>query len=228
MQYKNFNLIHTFQSTDRQSIEVFNNYHTNNKYLYLIAGVHGDEHEGVYALSKLISWLDAIDIKLPPLIIIPIVNPDGFLHKKRTNSNGVDLNRNLSSDSWSSKYEEAQYNPGVAPLSEVENQGLVEMFNRYAPGFIFSFHSWKPMVNYNGDCKEIADFLTVFNKYEVVADIGYPTPGSLGAFGPEKYNCPVITYECPRIEVDIVWQEVSVGLKDFFHHWQKLLPKNIN
>jgi len=190
------------------------------KYCYLLAGVHGDEVEGVYILKELFSWLRTADEDIQiPMVVIPILNVDGYRMSTRTNANGVDLNRNLASANWSAEAREKKYFPGKAPLSEPENQYLVKLLNKYPPYLIMSFHSWKPMLNWNGpDCQKYADYLAKYNNYPVVADIeGHPTPGSLGEFGPEKYKTSVLTFEAPLLADNLglkqIWEENQTGLK---------------
>ena len=84
-----------------------------------------------------------------------------------------------------------------------------------------TFHSWKPLLNYNGDCREIAEFLAGYNNYLVCSDIeGHPTPGSLGEYGPEAYDCPVLTLEFPKlasgVTLEDIWQENAAGLTALF------------
>lgn len=189
-------------------------------YLYLLAGVHGDEVEGVYVLQQIIDWIELLETIDIPLIIIPILNLDGYCVGTRVNAHGVDLNRNLSTSDWAADFSEEQFNPGLAPLSEPENEALVKLFEQYPPNFMISFHSWRPLLNYNGDCKEMADFIGQFNKYPVVDNIGYSTPGSLGKYLPEKHNVPVITFEFPKIKksksLKDIWEENKVGLLKLF------------
>ena len=201
------------------------------KYLYLLAGVHGDEVEGVYVLKELYAWLKLNhDLKDLPMIVIPILNVDGYKNQTRVNAHSVDLNRNLPTKDWSNAHKEAKYNPGPKALSEPENQFLVKLMDKYRPGLIMSFHTWKPILNYNGECQDIADFLSEFNDYETASDIGYPTPGSLGTFAVEKYNSPVLTFECPELRthretLKEIWLENEEGLKKVFQSeliWNKL------
>lgn len=188
---------------------------------YLIAATHGDEVEGAYVLDQFFDWLKTeTEIDLP-LVIIPIHNIDGYRAGTRTNANGVDLNRNFPAVSWSKDYKDKKYNPGLTPLSEPENIFLNELFKKYPPKVIFSFHSWRPFINYNGDGEEIASYLAQFNNYEILADIpGHSTPGSLGEFAPEKFGSIVITLEMPRITNDLdlkqIWSENETGLKQLF------------
>lgn len=201
------------------------------KYLYLIGGVHGDEVEGVYVLKELFQWLkQEHSLKDLPMIIIPILNVDGYRTQTRVNAHSVDLNRNLPTKDWLSTCAKPRYNPGPSPLSEPENQFLVKLLDKYRPGLILSFHTWKPMVNYNGNCEDVAKLIADFNKYELASDIGYPTPGSLGTFVVERYNAGVVTFECPELKkhkesLKEIWLENEAGLKNFFQTdlvWEKL------
>lgn len=191
------------------------------KYIYILGAVHGDEVEGAHLAQELFNWLSETHDVDMPIIVVPIVNVDGFKLKTRVNGNGVDLNRNLPSKEWSPVAREDKYFPGIAPLSEPENIYLVSLFNKYPPRFILSFHSWYPVINYNGACKEIAEFLASYNKYPIEADfLTHPTPGSLGEYGPQVHGAPVLTFECPvlseSVTLESLWKENEEALKKLF------------
>lgn len=217
-----FSELDSGESLQGHAIPVFKTDIKASKYLYLIGGVHGDEVEGVYVLKELFQWLKLEhSLKDLPMIVIPILNVDGYQNQTRVNAHSVDLNRNLPTKDWSGVFKEARYNPGPKPLSEPENQFLVKLMDKYKPGFIMSFHTWKPILNYNGECKDVADYLAGFNNYETASDIGYPTPGSLGTFAVEKYHSPVLTFECPELKkhrdsLKDIWKENEDGLKKLF------------
>lgn len=214
----NFTQLKSALSVEESEIEAFKSDNKASKWTYLIAGVHGDEVEGVFVLNKLFEWLQNEYNGNKNFIVVPIVNVDGYRAGTRVNSHGVDLNRNLPSKKWSAEYSEDKYNPGPKPLSEPENQFLEKLFNKFPPKFIISFHSWKPIINYNGDCLEVANFLHDRTGYVVQDDIGYPTPGSLGEYAPENFNSPVITYELPLLEdhegLNEIWLENEKAIKD--------------
>lgn len=189
-------------SVEGDEIKSFRSTLKGDDYVYLIGGTHGDEVEGVYVLQKLFDWLKETEEVETPLIVLPILNVDGYRAGTRVNAHGVDLNRNYPTTSWSPDFKEDKYNPGAGPLSEPENVYLDKIFQKYPPRIIISFHSWKPLVNYNGKCLDVAEFISRHNDYEIADDVGYPTPGSLGTYGPEKYQSPVITFECPLLSDD--------------------------
>lgn len=226
-----FSELDSGESVEGHQIPVFKTDIKAPKYLYLIGGVHGDEVEGVYVLKELFQWLKLEhSLKDLPMIVIPILNVDGYKNQTRVNAHSVDLNRNLPTKDWSGVHKEPRYNPGPKGLSEPENQFLVKLMDKYKPGLIMSFHTWKPILNYNGDCKDIAEYLSGFNQYETASDIGYPTPGSLGTYAVEKYHSPVLTFECPELKkhresLKDIWKENEEGLKKIFLTdliWNKL------
>ena len=203
-------------SVEGESIAAYKTEKRAERYLYLMAGTHGDEVEGVYVLKELFEWLKQDqDLELN-IVLIPILNIDGYRAGTRGNSHGVDLNRNYPSNAWNSEYKNPKYYPGPSALSEPENQYLVKLFDKFPPYLLISFHSWKPLLNYNGDCKDIADFLSSYNSYQVVDDISYPTPGSLGEYGPQQKQCPVLTFECPPLSDELnlksIWEQNQAGL----------------
>lgn len=172
--------------------------------ILILGGVHGDEPEGVVCARGLLQkFIENFDFKLN-LILIPEFNPEGVLLKTRGNSNKVDLNRNLPTKDWSPVAATARYFPGPKALSEKENQALVQLIETEKPDVIFSLHSWKPMLNTNGQLPE-AQIISEMTGYKIEPDIGYPTPGSLGTYAGLEKNIPTLTYE---IERDIPFDQI--------------------
>ena len=218
------------QSVKKASIPCFRSEIRGGKFLYLMAGTHGDEVEGVYLLKQLFQWLKDVsegDVPPLPLVVIPVLNVDGCRARTRVNAHGVDLNRNYPTSDWAPASEALQekYHPGPYPLSEPENIFLNQLFDTYPPKIILTFHSWAPLLNYNGNCKDIADFLSRYNSYPVQDTIGYPTPGSLGIYAQQKYASPVLTFECPTLgtlggkkalTLSDIWEENREGLMALF------------
>ncbi len=215
-----FELLKTATSVKGETISAYKNNVVGDKYFYLIAGVHGDEVEGVHVLAELFTWLKA-NPQPYPIIVIPCLNIDGFKAGTRVNGNGVDLNRNLPSTKWEPIAREEKYFPGTHPLSEPENKFLVSLLEEFPPKFIISMHSWYPVLNFNGNCIEAAEFLAQYNKYPLDGDLeGHPTPGSLGELGPETYKAPVLTMEFPVLSSGItlnqIWNDNAEGLQKLF------------
>ena len=169
--------------------------------ILLLGGVHGNETEGIQFMHDF--CLEFIDnnTKSPfeqSLLTIPVLNPDGFLNYKRKNANGVDLNRNMLTKDWSEKYSEEKYFPGKEPNSEPETKYLIQMIESFQPNYIISFHSFKPMINYNGPAVKYAKNIAKHLNIPITDDIGYPTPGSLGTYAGHEKRIPTITLEFER------------------------------
>src|SRR5262245_12675493 len=100
--------------------------------LLVIGGVHGDEPEGVWLAQHCLRWLKDTEETssekiLYPWLLVPCINPDGFSRRRRTNANGVDLNRNFPVKNWTPEAKAPRYFPGPSAGSELETQAMVEL-----------------------------------------------------------------------------------------------------
>jgi protein MpaA len=184
----------------------------------LIGGVHGNETEGVRFMEEFTREF-AIDKSISPLpcqiYLIPVFNPDGFLSFKRGNVNGVDLNRNMPTKDWSGEFSEPKYFPGTRACSEPETSIMMKVIREFNPDFIISFHSWKPMININGPAMPFAEVMKKKISMEIVEDIGYPTPGSLGTYAGWERQIPTITLEFERgVELDSIYPSAKDAILD--------------
>ena len=164
----------------------------------IMGGVHGDEIEGIIAANGLLqAFSQSFPLKIK-VTLIPIFNLDGALKSQRCNARLVDLNRNLPTRDWSEKMIKKKYNPGPRANSEPENKSLVNFIKNQKPRFIITLHSWKPLLNTNGNCHAVARVIATHIKYKITDDIGYPTPGSLGVYCGLERHIPTLTYELER------------------------------
>ena len=165
----------------------------------LIIGVfHGDEPQGKLLIEEYLK-------KHSPnnLLFIPCLNPDGLSKNIRTNSNGVDLNRNFPTKNWGKNEGEnatcddctTAYYGGKSPASEVETQFVINVIEKYSPKLILTIHAPYKVVNYDGPAKEIAEKISKIIGYPAEGSIGYPTPGSFGTYCGVERNVPTITLE---------------------------------
>ncbi len=169
--------------------------------IFLVAGAHGDEVEGINLVNMLVANYLTKQILSPEIsvVVIPIINPDGNIANKRWNANGIDLNRNMPTADWTAEILNPRYPPGPAAASEPESKFMVELIEIYKPFFIFSMHSYKlDMINTNGDCLGVEHILHKKTGLKIEADIGYPVPGSLGTYAAIDKGIPTITYELLR------------------------------
>lgn len=169
------------------------------KRVLIFGGVHGDESEGIHLAEKCLEKIQTGDWKFQlDVAILPRFNPDGVEENQRKNANGVDLNRNMPTKDWTSEVAKEKYFPGKEAGSEPETQLMVDIIEGFEPDLILSAHSWEPCINYNGPSKEVAEIMSGKNGYRVTADIGYPTPGSLGTWAGWERKIPTITFEAER------------------------------
>ncbi len=191
--------------------------------ILFIGGVHGDEPEGVELAKKTLEWLksDAYQKQSgpkPEWILIPCINLDGFLKNQRTNAQGIDLNRNFPSKNWKVSEKKDRYYSGAKPLESPEAKALVELIQKTHPQVIIHSHSWKPCIVCTGPADQpLAIKLAAASGYELVQDIGYPTPGSLGEFGWAELGIPVICIEEEeKIDLEKVWPRFQSGIEQIF------------
>ncbi len=128
-------------------------------YVLITAGVHARENANTPLIMQcLFDYLYAATTGDEPkaqildqvtLIIVPLVNPDGYQYcvskgnrSKKTNANNVDINRNFPCKYWGSKVKKrGNYYPGPAPASEPETQTIMALFDRYNFTLAVDIHS---------------------------------------------------------------------------------------
>ena len=183
-----------------------------------IGGTHGDEPEGVRLAEELLRWCEQSPEVNQPWALIPCLNPDGYLAGTRTNGNGVDLNRNYPAKNWNPTADKERYFPGKSAGCEPEIQALTRLTETVKPRLFVHFHSWQPMIVVSGptDLPE-AQALADASGYEIKADIGYPTSGSLSQYGWNDQNVPVICIEeQEKVDLETVWPRFRSGFEKIF------------
>ena len=171
----------------------------------VVGGIHGDEMSSV---SLAYQWL-ALAEKPPadsPLSIhwrfIPALNPDGLFARpsRRTNANGVDLNRNFPTPNWTRdarQYWEVRTKrdprrwPGNKPLSEPESKYLHDLMESFKPNLIVSIHAPYGVLDFDGPSVPPSKLGRLY-----LDQVGI-FPGSLGNYGGIHKGVPVVTIELP-------------------------------
>lgn len=164
-----------------------------NNPILVVGVVHGDEPQGEDLINRYLAANES------DMLFIPSVNPDGKQLGRRTNSNGVDINRNFPTKNWELT-EKNNYFGGESPASEIETKFLAEVIEEYKPRLILTLHTPYKIVNYDGPAKEISEKISEIIGYPVEESIGYPTPGSFGTYAGVERNIPTITLEMDEEE----------------------------
>ena len=186
-----------------------------NSSIIVIGCFHGDEPQGKYLIEKYIEQNPETKI-----LFIPCLNKYGFEHNVRTNSNGVDLNRNFPTKNWVLSKKDSFYG-GSKPASEEETQFIIDIIEKNKPKLILTLHAPYKVVNYDGPAKEISEKISEIIKYPVEESIGYPTPGSFGTWAGVERGIPTITLE---LDEDVNVKELEEPVFKVF----KLLEREQN
>lgn len=183
-----------------------------NNPILVVGVVHGDEPQGEDLINRYLAGNES------GMLFIPSLNPDGKQLGRRTNSNGVDINRNFPTKNWELT-EKNNYFGGETPASEIETKFLAEVIEEYKPRLILTLHTPYKIVNYDGPAKEISEKISEIMGYPVEESIGYPTPGSFGTYAGVERNIPTITLEMDEEEaIDSLYPKV----KKIFEYLEKV------
>lgn len=189
--------------------------------ILVIGGIHGDEPQSAFVASCLVELLETRvgGMMDEHLVVVPRLNPDGLECGTRKNANGVDLNRNFPAANWKKMDPKDEYYGGPNAGSELETQLILNLFRRHGPSRILAVHcidGGRQCVNYDGPGKELAGLIARENGYEVRADIGHHTPGSLGTWAGYERQIPTITLELPADgPQEECWQKNRDGIMNF-------------
>ncbi len=168
----------------------------------IIGGFHGDEPKSVFVARRLVEFLENHPEarRGAKWIVVPLLNPDGYAHRKRRNARGVDLNRSFPTNNWRLGSPRSRMYGGPAPASEPETRLLMKLIARLLPSRIVTLHSIglnRFCNNYDGPGRPLAEAMARCNRYPVTHTIGYPTPGSFGTWAGIERGIPVVTLELP-------------------------------
>lgn len=165
---------------------------------------HGDEGIAGQVMHRFVEYLQAgrlagepIDFGQKPVLVVPVLNPDGLHARTRGNANGVDLNRNYPTPEWEENSVGTPYYSGPQAASEPETRLVASLIETYRPRKIITVHSPYKVLNIDGPARALAEAMAAHSGYPVVEDIGYPTPGSFGTWAGKIRNIPVVTLELP-------------------------------
>lgn len=105
------------------------------------------------------------------------------------------------------------YFPGSSPGSEPEILALEKLIESTKATRLVALHSPYRMVNWDGTGELLAQAMSDLNGYELVASMGYPTPGSFGSKYGVDQDCEVITLEIPFMSPHQAWMDNRAALR---------------
>jgi len=178
--------------------------------LLVVGGVHGNEESSVAAAVELCRWL-AAHAPARSVLVLPVLNPDGVVAHTKNSATDVDLNRNFPAGNFRVEHDPG-YSPGPAPLSEPETRALAALCDQGLEAVV-AIHAPFACVNYDGPAAAWAEAIAASCGWPARADIGYPTPGSLGSWLGRDRGLPVITLELPAGDYGAFAREAQSALQ---------------
>ncbi|MES2876356.1 MAG: DUF2817 domain-containing protein [Patescibacteria group bacterium] len=112
-----------------------------------VGGIHGSEPSSTSLMKAWMGELDRNPARYAGkrIVVVPGINPDGLAAGTRTNSRGVNLNRNFPTDNWTKSIKDTDgthaAGGGESPLSEPEAAALAKLTTSYQPRLLLSFHA---------------------------------------------------------------------------------------
>ena len=173
--------------------------------------IHGDEENSTAVATAWANRLAAIQPR-NTWRVIPVLNPDGWDLKTRTNANAIDVNRNFPSkdfDELAQKYwhehmhSNARRNPGTVAASEPETRCAMALIDDFKPDFIISIHTPLGVLDFDGPNVPAPHF----GPLPWVSLGNYP--GSLGRYMWLDRKVPVLTVELKALK------DVTKSFEDF-------------
>lgn len=168
------------------------------KNVMVISLIHGDE---TLAGSVGRYWMEQLEQMEPRnnWRVIPVLNPDGYVRKTRTNAHNIDINRNFPTKDWEDQaiahwkkttHSNPRRFPGSIAGSEPETVCTMKEIDDFKPDFIVSIHTPLTVLDYDGPkLKSMPKF-----DYLPWRSLG-SYPGSLGRYMWLERETPVLTME---------------------------------
>lgn len=210
-----FDSLPSGKSLEDQPIPVYKSEVKSAKHIYLLAGLHGDSYESIFVLDKLFHWLNhEHTMEDLPIILIPILNIDGYIRQTRENSRDIDLNTNFPTEIPS------EFTKSQKFLSEPETQFISNLFKKYRPGLVINLmtHS-HPVITFEGEANSVVTFISKLNSYPTKTEKIFDR-GTLCHYGWHYFHSPVVNMSLPKMHDELslkeIWNHNEMCLKKLF------------
>lgn len=166
----------------------------------MFGSIHGNEMGTADLLNKLTDYIKSnpnVVADSKRLVIIPILNPDGYYDRTdKLNINEVSLNLNFSTTEWSVYGKDGQY-AGPKPWSEIESRVLKSVVEKYLPNRIIAYHAKGSLSvpEASEQSKELAYWYAVQSGYLYYDNPEWDYAGTATRWFEKTYNKPAITVE---------------------------------
>ena len=196
MDFTEFDIGKTFLDNPIKALRSHNFY--NDKWLYLMAGIHGDEIEGIFLINQLLPWLRE-SIKLTfPCIVVQTIDVDGYIFQDQRLAKRVNLNNCFPTSSFRSVNNEKNISSNSILRPEVSS--LINLLTEYPPQMVLNLrtaHHNPKVVSVGSDGFSLASYLSTATHYPLVSDNQAPS-STLEAFIYDFFLCPVVTLRLPH------------------------------
>ena len=196
MNFTEFNFGFTELNNPLQALRSTNFY--NEKWLYLIAGIHGVEIEGISLSTKITLWLKEANELTFPCIIIPVLDLDGHLYQEQKITGNANLNHLFPISSLRMSRSKGMFASPNILLPEIFS--LIDLLRKYPPQMIINFRTASTsakVISIGEDALSPGSFLAKSTGYPLIAD-NQPLAGSLEAFIYDFFLCSIVTLRLPH------------------------------
>ena len=192
----------------------------NDKYLYVVAGIHGSSMEGINILNQLLLWFKDSASIIFPCVLIPIIDVDGYLYpsisfKSKRNLNNLFPNVSIRHGRNPTKGD-------IVNKLQPEIESLNKILLHYPPQLFLNLRTASKsakIIAVGEEGVSVASFLSKATNYPIISD-NAPTPNTLESFIYECFLCPVVTVRLPffteKKTLSDIYEENKNGLQQLF------------